>query len=77
MVGEIEALRIMTQEIAQHVEHEKHGAEEVKNGGFDGIPEALGIGLEIADGRSINMHACSDTDQLRKCQHGWRYGGIG
>lgn len=56
MIGEVEALGIMAEEVAKHVDRKEIVADEVEDSGDDGVPEALSIGLELS-GRIVDVHA--------------------
>lgn len=54
----------MTEEVAQHVDHEDHRADEVEYGGYNGVPVALSVGLVGSVWRSVNLHTHGYGDQL-------------
>lgn len=62
MVSQCEMLRIMAEEIAEHVDHQKHGADEVQNSSLDGIPEALRVGLVLLR-RNVLIYANGNSDE--------------
>ena len=57
-------LRIVAKKVAQHIYHQDHGGDEVKNGSNDRVPEALAIGLFWSVGRDVLVHGCGDSDEL-------------
>ena len=57
-------LRIMAKKVAQHVQHQNHRGDEVKNGSNDCMPEALAIGLFWSVRRHVFVHRCGDSDEL-------------
>ena len=57
-------LRIMAKKVPQHIQHQDHGGDEVKNSSNDCVPEALAIGLFWSVGRHVLVHGCGDSDEL-------------
>ena len=57
-------LRIMAKKVPQHVQHQNHRRDEVKDSSNDCMPEALAIGLFWSMGRHVFVHRCGDSDEL-------------
>jgi len=55
----------MSKEVSQHVDHEKHRANEIQGRGDHGVPKALRIRLLWSDGRYIDIHAYGDSNKLQ------------
>nr|POE94389.1 hypothetical protein CFP56_16629 [Quercus suber] len=58
-----EVLRVVAEEVAQHVDHEDHGADAVHAGRDDRVPEALRVRLLGARRRDVGLHGHGDGDQ--------------
>jgi len=56
MFVEVEVLRVVTKEVAKHIDHEKHRSGEVENAGYDSVPEALTVCFCRADRRDVKLH---------------------
>lgn len=66
LIREFEMLRIMTEEITEHVDHENHGKREVQHCGNDCMPKSLGVSLFRSLRRHIDVHTCRNSNQLRR-----------
>jgi hypothetical protein len=57
-------LGVVTEEVAKHIHHEDHRADQVEHSCNNGMPEALRVRLTRPNRRGMSIESHSNSDEL-------------